>query len=387
MSSATLYTFSDVIESLRDFTRSNVKGDSNRQIRRAILSAYREIANAHRWTYLYSQGRVNLVGPYNTGTVEFDFTGGSIERKLTLSGGTWPTWALYGTVVIGAVSYEVAARVSDTVLQLAIGTNPGADVAAGTEYTLYRDTYTLPSDFVMSDEMVLEHYWTGMEYVHPSQWLQAHRFHTITASIPYIFTIRGDPNTFGCMAVSFYPTAASPQTIDFIYERRPRALKTDEEKAGSISVTADSTAVVGSGTNFTPDMAGAVLRVSGDARDWPTGTEGANPPTAERVIMSVEDTEHLTVDSVFTADLSAVKYVISDPLDLEYGAMLTCFNRCCEKELAIAFNMQVKADAIQLYRSELIHAREADSRSTSQRSASGGRMAPVPTRILHMNNF
>lgn len=72
---------------------------------------------------------------YSTGTVAYDHTGGANERQLTLSGGTWPTWAkLPGRVFINDDWYALNTRVSDTVVTLTSGDNPGSDIAAGASY-------------------------------------------------------------------------------------------------------------------------------------------------------------------------------------------------------------------------------------------------------------
>ena len=102
---------------------------------------------AHDWSFLYKQDSISTEAPYSTGTIAFDYTGGTHELQVTLSGGTWPSWAIEGEIEISGTDYGVATRVSDTVILLASNNNPGEDVAASTSYSLHKDDYDLPDDF------------------------------------------------------------------------------------------------------------------------------------------------------------------------------------------------------------------------------------------------
>lgn len=79
---------------------------------------------------------------YTTGTVIYDHTGNAAgERVVILTGGTWPTLAATnGVISISGTWYDISARVSDTVLQLGSGDNPGSDVAS-TAYTFRGEPY------------------------------------------------------------------------------------------------------------------------------------------------------------------------------------------------------------------------------------------------------
>ena len=101
----------------------------------------------HDWSFLYTQDSISIEAPYSTGTIAFDYTGGTHELQVTLSGGTWPAWAIEGEIEISGVDYGVATRISDTVILLDSNNNPGEDVAASTSYSLHKDDYNLPDDF------------------------------------------------------------------------------------------------------------------------------------------------------------------------------------------------------------------------------------------------
>jgi hypothetical protein len=146
MPSLPLTTYKDLIDHLTDWCGANPGAEVQRDARRSILSGLRELMTAHRWSYYYQRGRLATVEPYDTGTIAYDHTGGASERMVTLTDGTWPSWAAFGSVVIDDVTYDVATRVSDSVITLTSTSNPGEDVAAETEYTLLRDTYPLAAD-------------------------------------------------------------------------------------------------------------------------------------------------------------------------------------------------------------------------------------------------
>lgn len=374
-----LWTYKDAVDHALDYLGASVSNEAARDARRAILAAYREIGNIHRWSYFYQRGRIATVAPYSTGTVAYDHTGGTYERQLTLSSGSWPSWATFGVVVISNIAYEVAERKSSSVLTLSATSNPGDDVAAGTTYSIYRDTYPLPTDLVAIDEVINVGQILSMAYEHPRGWLNRQRITQSPAS-PFMYTVAGDQNYFGTLALKLFPAPDQVYQLDFLYQRRPRPLGLDEYSTGTVTVTANDQTVTGSGTTFTSSMVGSVIRLSDDATNKPTGVIGSEPPAAERVIMAYTSATALTVDTAFEDSLSGVKFLISPPLDLEEGAMLTAFWRCVEKELAVIRKMKDRDAIYGLYRQALLEAMEADSRSFMPRASGGPGVYPYRLR-------
>ena len=168
MSRVSLVTWKDLIDHTVDWMGVNPEAEAIRSARRATLNAMRDLANEANWIYYYGRCRITTSAPYTTGTIEYDHTGGAYERVVTLSGGTWPSWASLGTLVINNTPYEVSARKSATEITLTSGSNPGEDVAAGSTYTLFRDTYTLPNLFKSVGTIVMLGYSTLLAYEHIS---------------------------------------------------------------------------------------------------------------------------------------------------------------------------------------------------------------------------
>lgn len=101
----------------------------------------------HRWSFLHPITTLTTQAPYSTGTIAYDHTGSANEREITLTSGTWPSWAADGSITIKATTYAVETRTSNSIILLADGDNPGADIASGTSYELGRQDMDLADDF------------------------------------------------------------------------------------------------------------------------------------------------------------------------------------------------------------------------------------------------
>lgn len=366
-----LMTYQDIIDHLVFYIKANPSPEAQRDARRAIQSALDELANVHTWMYYVKTSRITFDAPQTTGTVRYVHTGDTAgERVLYLTGASWPAWSPYGSIIIGQVQYEVSAKISESAIQLSINTNPGADLAAGTDYTLMRDTYPLPPDCISIDQIYTVESWRRLQFIHWREWLVAHRYNVTSSNTPYFYTLMGDPNFLGIMSVRFYPFPDSAITADFTYRGRSRPLNIENETAGKVTISAASTTVEGAGTAFTSDHIGSVVRVSADELNLPTGLDGASPYKEERMVMSVTDADTLIVDRVFNNSLSDVLYRISDPLDLEYGAMANAFLRIAEWQMAIirSFDVETLAAVMSIKDEALVTALEADSRTSAPRS-------------------
>lgn len=369
MAQTWLMTWKDLIDHLVDWSGAQPGAEVKRDARKASLEAVRDLASRGEWSYYVARGRVQLRAPYQEGTAAYTHTGGSYERVLTLTGGAWPSWAMQGTALLGAVPYEVASRKSDTELVLSVNSNPGQDVASAA-YLLYQDTYPLPQDFGAAGEVILLQQNVRLRFEHPSTWLERQRVHR-GPGCPRSYTVRGSPDWVNTLAVSFYPPPDQAYDCDFVYRRLPRGLRLDEFKAGTLTTAEGEAAVAGSATAWPPRLAGSILRVSGSRAEEPTAAWGSNPALYERVIVSVDSATALTLDGTIPETLAGVKYVISDPVDVETGSMMTALLRGCQHFFAQARHMADRAQAQQEYRQALIEAHEADARSFQRQEAGG----------------
>jgi len=372
-----LITWNDLIEHVTDFMGAQPSGEARRDAKRATLHGLRDIANCYNWAYYYSRGRINMNEPYSTGTVEYDHTGGAHERMLTLTDGTWPTWAALGYVNINDVVYEIATRQSSSIITLSVNSNPGEDVASGTSYTLFRDEYPLPCNFQSMGEVIIATFSRVLAFEHPNDWLARQRIWRGTAC-PHSYSIKGNPDYQNTLSMAVYPPPDDTYVIDYLYKRRPRPLKYDSYSTGTVSVSSGATAVVGSGTAFESGMVGSILRL-GSTTQVPTSRWGSYPFSQERVITAVGSATACTVDAAWSASASAVKQMVSDPIDIDVGSMLTFLLRRSELNTGYARSRKDRGMLEQMCMQEEIRAREADSRNFKEEAM--GRSGVWPTRL------
>lgn len=359
-------TVRDAVEQLNDLWGQSPNAAAQRKIYRAIEGAYRELADASQWSYLQTQARISTVAPYQTGTVAYT----NSSRTLTLTGGAFPSWAAFGLVRISNVIYRVVSMTDTTHLVLSTDLNPGADIASGTSYSLFRESYPLPSDFRAIGEIQRPQFLPDLVYLTAQRW-QKQRQVLSQVGRPSAYSVFGDPWNPGGMALFFSPAPDIADTYDFVYLRRPRALAVREEFVGTISISASGTTVTGVGTGFTSAMVGSIFRASANSTTIPSGFAGDNPAAIESRITAVASATSLTIEDAATADLSAVKFMISDPLDFTDGPMLNAFYRCCEMHLAMngPQSAELAGRTMQAYQRALLLAKEADARSIAPRSA------------------
>lgn len=363
-----LWTWQQAIDYLCDTEDSSRRSLITRNARRAVQTAYRDMPNAHPWSYYYRQRLFLTNDQYTTGTIAYDHTGGASERMVTLTTGTWPTWAALGRLVIGSVHYEVATRESSSIITLRSDSNPGADVTSGTSYTLYQKAYLLPPEFRRMCKCFDVAKQREIPMVDPIQDDVAHRVFYQSPSEPWQFTIRADQEYYGGLSIVFGPPPNAQRTYSFFYEAMPRPLAIDNYSIGSVSVT--STTVTGTNTIFPANCAGSVIRFS-QGNIPPTPTEGNvgdfdNPFAAQAVIKSRDSTTQLTLESA--PGTVGTAYTISDPIDIEPGAMLTAFLAWCEAEFARLNNRKDWTTKDARKRQVLLEAMSHDERDAGARA-------------------
>lgn len=377
MTTPTVYTYYDAIESLVDFCAGHGFSAKQEVIRRAVQAAYRELVAERDWHWLYKDGRVQLQAAYTTGTVAYDHSGSTYERELTLTGGTWPTWIVDAVVRFDDVICEVESRKSDSVITLDVQRNPGADVAAGTTYSAYKRWYALPNDFVALWGPLETTTWLKSRY-RPVQDLAAlERYEDSTGDV-YYYAIGPGDGLYGSQVLYVsWPTDAT-ETLDIPYKRMPRTLRYTgydaAESAGTISVTAGSATVTGSGTSFDTNMVGSLLRIATGATK-PTGLEGATPYAEQRTIIDVTtgSTETLTLDAAVSTTRSGVAYRITDPVDLGPPVAYEAFLRGAEKHVGNTMRKAIDPSTLRAlrdaYQEALFMAKSADSPTRQRRIA------------------
>jgi hypothetical protein len=336
-----LWTFSDAVEHLIDSANATSVPEERRKARRAVLDAYREFPQKDKWAYYSRPGLVTMQASQSDGTLSFDFTGGAEERLVTLSGATVPANGSWFTLVLDGVHYPIETVVSSTTFTLPEFANPGADVAAATEYSMYRSIYPVPVDFRVGDDPVqFDGMFTAPVYVSPADIVQLMRHNSTPMNWSQAYTIRGGGQQYSGLVFEFAPPPSAAATLQFNYwaDPRPIGLIGTEVEYSTGTVSVSGTTVTGVTTAWTSRMIGSVIRFTASTTALPTGAAGAygndNPYTEQRVITDVASATSLTIDQALTGTYPAVKYTIGDPLDLDYHVMLEAFQALCEWKFA-----------------------------------------------------
>jgi len=179
--------------------RSGFSADQTSDVEDAIRDGLRKVYAAHTWSFFRPIEEIVTTAPYTTGTVTV------VDGVVTLSGGTFPSWAAVGVLAVGTEYYDVDTRDGDTQITLE-DTSVAAD--AGSTYSLARPEYDLPTTCEAID---------GKLYYEPGQadWYPA----VEPRSDEEIMRKRQDdpyndrPLYFGIRTVAFDPTVGSRRRL------------------------------------------------------------------------------------------------------------------------------------------------------------------------------
>lgn len=336
-----IWTAQDEVERLLSTQEFRNEGRQRQLARLAILNTLREFPNKARWSYYQRRYPFRTVAS-QAGTLAYVHTGGAAENLITFTGLTLPTdgtGTLY-RVIINNVHYDIYRVLSSTTARLSPENNPGADVAAGTTCTVYRALYFLPVSFRRIGQIF------DLESTKPLHPLPDNQIHSAninplnTPDTPDYFHITGQGEFVSSLMINLVPPPRSARSYDVLYEAGPQQINTWKFSTGT--VTTDGTTTVVTSSNMLSRFLGAILRIGFDATIEPTGLHGNlagedNPFLAQRSIIGVPTITTLLIDDILPA-LSAYKFTISDPIDIENGAMLLAFQKSTDAEFASLLN-------------------------------------------------
>jgi hypothetical protein len=335
MTEIELWTFQDAVEHVLDLYDLERQSLNVRKARRSILTAYRNLANAHRWSYYCRRQQVRTEASQDTGTVTYTHS----TRTVTLTGSTWPANAARGKINIEDNIYEIESRTSDTEIVLPEASTPGSDITDAASYEWFRSSYPMPAGVRMASPVVKVGESRFLEHVTPHELMSRYVGNT-SPSDPYIYAFHSDGEKAGEVCIEFWPPPTESKIYDFMAEVSPRQLFTEVVDTGT--VTTSGTAATFDSSVLSSRNTGSIIRFSQNA-NLPTSVVGGlggadNPYYAQRIITSVTSGTAAVIDSALTTEVSGVRYTISDPIDVEAGAMFSCFLRMCEAEFARAIN-------------------------------------------------
>lgn len=371
-----IWTFTDLIEHLQDVHEFEFDTRAHRNAKRAVLRAYRDLANYNAWSY-YSNRRRSLItaAQQTTGTAAYSHA----TRQVTLTGATWPTNVTKYRLQLSGARHEILSRISNTVIELPFEDNPGADVAAGASYVLFRDSYPTPIGFrklvaVFDVEQERE-----IPIVQPSEQHRLAQRSWTNPGEPEFVALRGGDDFLGGITLNFVPPPSASKKYELGIDTEPQPLRL-EKLTGADASTVAGSAVVTFGSTQIPEIAvGSVLRLS-SSDSLPTsligigesdGTDHTNAAFVERIILSRETPTQVTLDAAVPDTLTTVGFVISDPLDIEVSSMLTALQRLAEAEYAKLQQIGEPAQRASYwatFQQALVEAKEADRREVRFRT-------------------
>lgn len=103
-----------------------------------IADGLRRVYAAHDWSFFRPVVDVTTTAPYATGTVKVS------AGVVTLTGGTFPSWAADGVLYVKSRYYAVISRTSNTVLTIDAS---APAIAIGVAYQLGRPEIPMPAEF------------------------------------------------------------------------------------------------------------------------------------------------------------------------------------------------------------------------------------------------
>lgn len=338
MSQPVMWTYQDMVERLLDSFDLRKKTDrDNRLAREAVLNAYREMPTCKMggWEYYKRDWSFHTEASYSTGTVAYTAS----TRVLTLTSGTWPANAAFGIVTIDNKRYRVESRTSSTVIVLAAADAPPADIAAGTSYVWFRESYPMPCDWRASGRLLDSDSQCQVDKISSDSMSQRKSIYRGVADRATWYSFENDQNYFNSLSITICPPPSTVRKYDFKMraEGRPLVVRGD---AGTATVPADSTTVTLATGSFDLDHAyGAVIRFS-SSTTAPTSKLGYiandNPYKYQRRLASITSATVAELDVAIPDPglTTAVAVTVSDPIDVENGAMFSVFQAACDHEFA-----------------------------------------------------
>ena len=215
------------LAALRSYARLQVRGNvgtlSNTLLNLAVNNALGMLAKEYLWSWLKSIGNVLINGNYATGTLAIT---GTPQTTVTLTGGTWPTWAAngYAKLLMNGKFY----RVSTTAIAgqvIVLKDTYGESNLTAIGYVLYQDEYALPADCLKLGRLFPGMTW-GSEpaAVSYETILDFYNRHNTTLNYAAMFA-----SYRGVLAIWPYPTNSHDER--FLYYREPAVMVNDTDTA------------------------------------------------------------------------------------------------------------------------------------------------------------
>jgi hypothetical protein len=183
--------------------RSGFSADQTVDILQCIKDGLHRVYSAHEWSFFRPLKDISTTAPYATGTVTI------AAGVVTLTGGTFPSWAADGILRVSSNYYSISLRNSGTSLTL---DDTSVTVAAATAYSLGRPEVPLDDSFMdLTGDRKLMYYPGQNECYPPVCEKHDQAIRTMQQANPYY----DRPVFFSIRNVEFDPTVGSRKRLAF----------------------------------------------------------------------------------------------------------------------------------------------------------------------------
>jgi hypothetical protein len=186
--------------------RSGFSSDQTDDIEDCIHDGLHDVYTAHQWSFFRPVEDISTTAPYATGTVTI------AAGVVTLTGGTFPSWAADGILKVSNSYYSIASRDGNTQITL---DDTSVTVAAASAFQLGRPEIELSSSFeAISGDSDLTYYPDQNDLYPPVRQRHDRQIRTWQQDDPYydrpiyysVRTVEFDPTTGSRKRLALYPT-------------------------------------------------------------------------------------------------------------------------------------------------------------------------------------
>ena len=258
MSNLRILPFSEIIERTQDLGRANA--DTKSRIRGLVNDVYTlDIPKEYDWTWLKASSAISVLAQYNTGVASINtqatavvFGSGVVldssftARKIKFSGNP----DIYDLTFVATNSANINPPLSGS-----------TNISSGA-YTIYKNIYSLPSDFDRFPVNGGLLFFSGGQPTPLGELVDDdyyEQFNASPSSTPDKCRLIGY-DTAGNLQVELVPPPASQYILVNEYIRTLSPMR--ENSQGTVVVTSNQTAVTGTGTVFTQMNTGDYLRAN-----------------------------------------------------------------------------------------------------------------------------
>jgi len=180
--------------------RSGFTSDQEADIADCLNDGLRRVYSAHNWSFLRPIADVTTTAPYVTGTITV------AAGVVTLTGGTFPSWAASGVLKVNNRYYSVATRDSNTQITL----TSTATVSTAASYQLARPEISLDAAFdAVSNDSDLTYYPSAESWYPPVRWRHDSAIRLLEGNNPEF----DRPLFYSVRTVTFDPTVGSRKVL------------------------------------------------------------------------------------------------------------------------------------------------------------------------------